>query len=371
MSFRVQPRNILTVKFPRSFHFGRDDTVYFLGALVPWWLKYLMTDHPNISKFLENTDWAGAKITPMGADMGLRRYARLEHDGQRALFMDMSRAGILETGLKEYVEMAAFLKSIHVTVPEIYDYDYKTGIAIIEETGQLSFGHQKNQNHDAYELYQKATDILVKIKNNAQDNVVPLVGYRKTLIRARLRQFVDYYVPAVSEVCATPELVEEFESILNDIALSLPPCSMGFCHADFHLENIMWCPDKSGGYGLIDFQDAFWGFQGYDLLNLLEDARQSVPADIKQDMKDRYCDGMSAGERQNFDNWYALMSMHFHCRVIGLFIKFARENNGKEFLTHIPRLQNYISENLKNPIFKPFVKWLNTHQIKFDQMPCG
>lgn len=321
----------------------------------------------NISKFLEDTEWAEAEITPMGADMGLRRYARLEKNGKSALFMDMSRSGILETGLKEYVEVAEYLNDLGVNVPDIYAHNLESGLSVIEEAGQVSFGHMKNKGHDPKEIYQKATNVLVQIQNGAIENIIPLVGYKKTLIRERLRQFVDYYVPAVTDITPTPQLVEEFEAVLNDIALSLPTCPMGFCHADYHLENLMWCPEKEGGYCLIDFQDAFWGFKGYDLLNLLEDARQTVPDEIKQEMRSLYCTNMTDAEREVFDQWYALMSIHFHCRVIGLFIKFARENGGVEFLAHIPRLQGYITENLKNPILKPLKAWLENHNISFNK----
>ncbi|HPD82725.1 MAG: phosphotransferase [Alphaproteobacteria bacterium] len=322
-----------------------------------------------IAAFLNDTDWAGAEQIAMGADMGLRRYKRLEKNGRRALFMDMSRSGILETGLKEYVEVGEYLKKIGINTPEIYHYDLKSGLAVIEEVGQVSFGYQKNNGYNPPEIYQKATDVLVQIKNQATENVLPLVGYKKTLIRERLRQFVDYYVPAVTDAVASPQLVEDFETVLNDIALSLPSCPMGFCHADFHLENLMWCPEKPGGYGLIDFQDAFWGFKGYDLLNLLEDARQTVPSEIKKAMKDRYCEGMDAQDREIFEQWYALMSIHFHCRVIGLFIKFAREKGGVQFLAHIPRLQGYITENLKNPVLLPLKEWMESHSISFNINP--
>lgn len=316
--------------------------------------------------FLSGTEWEGASVSPMSADMGLRRYMRLEKGGKAALFMDMSRSGILETGLKEYVEVAAYLRGMGVTVPEIYYHDLDKGFAIIEIVGVESFGDKKSQGYDPLEIYTKATNVLIQIKKGASDNTLPLVGYKKTLIRERLRQFVDYYVPAVTDLVAAPKLVEEFETILNDIALSLPACPMGFCHADYHLENLMWNPDEAGGYALIDFQDAFWGFQGYDLLNLLEDARQSVPSDIKQKMRAAYCEGMSAAQQENFDNWYALMSMHFHCRVIGLFIKFARENGGVEFLNHIPRLQGYIRQNLENPVLAPLKEWIERHNIRLD-----
>jgi aminoglycoside/choline kinase family phosphotransferase len=324
---------------------------------------------PNISKFLKGTEWVNSHEIPMGADMGLRRYARLEKDGRHALFMDMSRSGILETGLKEYVEIAEYLRTRGVTTPEIYVHDLGSGLSVIEEVGRQSFGDKVKEGHSRSDIYMRATDVLIQIKDQALQNDLGLKGYEKTLIRERLRQFVDYYVPAMTEIKPNEDLVGEFENILEGIARKLQPCPMGFCHADYHLENVMWCSDKSSGYGLIDFQDAFWGFQGYDLLNLLEDARQSVPIKTKLEMKARYCKGMNLEERQTFDDWYALMSMHFHCRVIGLFIKFSQENGTTEFLAHIPRLQGYITENLKNSIFSPFKEWLDNHDIRFDVMP--
>ncbi len=327
------------------------------------------SEHDNFRDFLAGSAWEGARLVPMSADMGLRRYFKLEKDGETALLMDMSRSGILETGLKEYVDIAEYLSGLDVSVPAIYKHDLSAGLAVVEIVGEQSFGDKKNAGHDAAELYQKATDVLMAIKQGAVENSLPLVGYKKTLIRERLRQFIDYYMPAVTGQESSPSLVEEYEGVLNDIALNLPPCPMGFCHADYHLENVMWNPSAKGGYGLIDFQDAFWGFQGYDLLNLLEDARQTVPTDIKQAMKARYCEGMSAEERMNFDNWYVLMSCHFHCRVLGLFIKFARENGGVEFLDHIPRLQGYVENNLKNPILTPLKEFIKRHNIRLDVPP--
>ena len=54
----------------------------------------------EFDKFLKGTEWESFDLIPMSADMGLRRYFRLEKGNEIALLMDMSRAGILETGLK-------------------------------------------------------------------------------------------------------------------------------------------------------------------------------------------------------------------------------------------------------------------------------
>jgi len=278
------------------------------------------SQHPemnNYSDFLNKSGWGGASITPLSADMGLRRYFMLQRGDEAALLMDMSRAGILETGLQEFINIAKFLQ-----------------------------------------------------RQSAAENTLELNSYKETLIWKRLGQFVDYYMPLA---CAdgtgrqtTQEDYDQFQSVWKDIEGTLVPCPMGVCLADYHLENLIWRPDTKNGYGLIDFQDAFWGPQPYDLLNLLEDARVSVEGDIKQSMKDLYCNAMSLEERQAFDDWYVVLSAQFHCRVLGLFIKFARENGGVEFLGHIPRLQGYMRENLRNPVLKPLKDWLAGHKVSFD-----
>ena len=131
----------------------------------------------------------------------------------------------------------------------------------------------------------------------------------------------------------------------------------------------MWRPESEEGYGLIDFQDAFWGPLPYDLLNLLEDARQSVALEMKTEMKNRYCAGMGTLERSIFEDWYTVLSAHFHCRVIGLFVKLYQERGMDQYLEHIPRLQAYITDNLDNPVLAPLKEFIESHNIRLDTSP--
>ena len=319
----------------------------------------------QITSFIADAGWGDAHYESLGADMGLRRYARLTRHGTTALFMDMSRSGY-EADLKAFVNIAKHFREHNIRAPEIYALDIDRGLSIIEDFGEESFGAARANGVADKEIYQRATDVLVKIRKSAKDNVLDLNGYEGTLIRKRLSQFVDYYMPLAAGRLTTQADHDEFQSVMKEIEKALPPCPVSICHADYHLENLMWCPDHDQGYGIIDFQDAFWGPQPYDLLNLLEDARQTVPDDIKQAMRAQYCEGMSVEEVEVFDAWYVYMSSHFHCRVIGLFIKFAREHGGVEFLAHIPRLQNYITTNLENPLLAPLKEFMERHKISFD-----
>lgn len=328
-------------------------------------------DKTDVSTVLEQAGWGGATVDALGADMGLRRYYTIKKDGKTALLMDMSRAGILETGLKAYLDVGEYLTDAGVRTPHIHYSNLETGFSVIENLGSTSFGDVLKQGQEPEEVYALATDVLIQIKNGVErnGNTLGLKGYKKTLIYKRLGQFVDYYMPMGADRMTTQADHDEFQAVWAEIEKDLPSCPLGFCHADYHLENLIWAPDLDEKYGLIDFQDAFWGFAGYDLLNLLEDARSTVPDDIKAAMKARYCEGMSDEERAVFEDWYVVMSAQFHCRVIGLFIKFSAENETKHFLQHIPRLQGYITKNLENPVLSPLKEWLSRHSVQFDILP--
>ncbi len=325
--------------------------------------------------FLKQAGWDEAEIIPLSADMGLRRYFKLTRGNDKksevALLMDMSRAGILETGLAEFLKVGRFLNDNDINAPEIFAFDVDQGLAIIEYLGDTSFGDALKQGVDAEKLYSLATDILIKIRDADNCNQLELNGYKDTLIWQRVPQFVDYYMPLAADNGAgrltTQTDHDEFQQVWKDIEAALPSCPMGVCLGDYHLENLIWRgAEAEPQYGVIDFQDAFWSPQPYDLLNLLEDARVSVPQDIKDKMIAQYCAGMSAKEQKIFQDWYVVMSAQFHCRVIGLFVKFARENGGVEFLTHIPRLQGYIAKNLKNPALKPLKEFMEGHNISLN-----
>lgn len=330
--------------------------------------KRQLTEIKNFSTFLDKSGWDNSTLVPMRADAGLRLYFKVTKAEKSVLLMDMSNVSY-DGAFDAYIKIARYLKTIGVRVPEIYNISEQQQLCLIEILGHESFGDALKSSIKKSLIYEKATDILIRLKEGATQNDLGLVSYKKSRVGVNLPQFVDYYMPAATQKPTTNQDRQDIEEVWAAIEKNLPPCPMGFCHADYHLENLMWRPESDEGYGLIDFQDAFWGFQGYDLLNLLEDARVSVPANIKEAMKDRYCDGMGTLERSIFDDWYVVLSAHFHCRVIGLFVKLYQERGMDQYLVHIPRLQGYIRENLKNPVLAPLKEFIERHNISLEKSP--
>lgn len=322
---------------------------------------------PNFSIFLDEAGWGDATLTPMGADAGYRQYFTLQKPcGTQALLMDMSRAGY-EASLDSYAQIGRWLKAHDIATPDIHYMKLDAGLAVVEHLGTVSFGDALKAGEDQQEIYSRATSILSCIRHNVTQNKLGLGDYKESRVRDRLDQFVEFYMADASDSKPSKALHQEFQDVMARIEGTLPAPLMGFCHADYHLENLIWRPHHKARYGLIDFQDGFWGPLAYDLLNLLEDARVSVPEEIKVSCKNDYCEGMSVAQRESFDAWYIYLSSHFHCRVIGLFIKLYQEREMDEYLQHIPRLQGYIKGHLTHPIMRPLKEFMEMHKVNLDK----
>lgn len=182
---------------------------------------------------------------------------------------------------------------------------------------------------------------------------------------------VDWYIPAVTGKVNDAGLIDDYLSVWAEIENSLPMVPQSFLHIDYHFENLMWLPDRDGLFrcGVLDFQGAMVGPAPYDLANLLEDARVDVPEDLRLTMLDRFCADMSAEEKENFMNWYRVLVTQFHCRVIGQFIKMAKQDGKTRYLDYLPRVAGYLHQGLKHPVLQPLQQWFDEQGIDFAAVP--
>ncbi len=289
-------------------------------------------------------------------DVSPRKYYRGKMDGRNVILMQYPSPDKKTRGeLINFIKITDWLQKQGIKSPEILQHSDAECAAIIEDLGAKSFGdlYQENPKH----FYACATNTLIKLKNTKPPE---LPNYQETGIYRKRRQFIDYYATYQLEKRID---ADEFWDVWKEIESDLPPCPQGFVHGDYHLENMIYTQDRQ--CALIDFQDAFIGPLPYDLLNLLEDARVDVPKDIRNTMIEKYCADIE--DKESFMNWYAILSAQFHGRVLGLFIMLAAEQGRDKYLVHIPRLQNYMYENLKNPILRPLKSWFDKQGLDFEK----
>ncbi|MGH1455588.1 MAG: aminoglycoside phosphotransferase family protein [Alphaproteobacteria bacterium] len=305
-------------------------------------------------------------ITPLPRDASPREYFRGIKSDQKFVLMlypevnSESRAELLD-----FIRIGKWINDNGIKSPQCIELYEKNGFALFEDLGETSFGEALRKNIETPQnLYQSATDVLCVLRDAQPPN---LPQYNQSRIHKNRRQLIDYYVTFIRGAQPSEETTQGFLSVWDTIESSLPPCPQGFVHGDYHLENLIYQPTEQGikKCALIDFQDALNGPLPYDLMNLLEDARVDVPADIKANMIERYCAQMSETERKNFKLWYRVLAAQFHGRVLGLFIKLAAEQERDKYLIHIPRLQSYMIESLKSPILAPLKSWFEKEGVDF------
>ena len=122
--------------------------------------------------FLEEAGYGDYNVTPLSADAGLRRYSLLTKGDDRALFMDMGGSDY-EAGFSSFLKIGTYFETIGIRVPQIYFYDLERRLSVIEHLGDDSFGDARRHNTNAYDIYNKATDVLVHIKRegNAENSL--------------------------------------------------------------------------------------------------------------------------------------------------------------------------------------------------------
>lgn len=318
-------------------------------------------------QFADECGWGGVEIKQMGEDCAFRRYYRLtrEKDGEveTAILLD----SILEMEdkvapahkLVDVVSLAPKMKAAGLSVPDVYFSDVSKGYALLEDFGDYSYNKAFQNGADQPELYGLATEALQKMRQSTELNSLKLRNYYEGHVHANRVDIVHWYRPAALYEANPSGLMESYLAAWGEIENALPPCPMIFTHCDFHVDNLMVLEEREGlnKCGILDFQGAVIGPAPYDLANLLEDARKTLPNELKTALKAKYCADMSAEDKEIFNAWYRVLATQFHCRVIGLFVRLLVRDNKSIHLHHVPRLQNYIVEALDDPILVPLKRW--------------
>ncbi len=101
---------------------------------------------------------------------------------------------------------------------------------------------------------------------------------------------LDWYLPYRLGRAANEAERREFIAIWDELFASLDTSAYGLVLRDYHSPNLIWREDRQGHdrLGILDFQDALWGPNAYDLASLAQDARVTVPPSIESAAIDAY-----------------------------------------------------------------------------------
>ena len=307
-----------------------------------------MTDRDARARaFVAQTRWAGADLAPLAGDASNRRYLRLTDpaNGATAVLMDAPPDKGEDT--RPFIAIANHLTSLGLSAPQILHADISAGFLLIEDLGDPLFARVIPQQ-PALEpaLYEAATDVLLTLHSHPAPADLP--AYDAPLMAELAALAFDWYAAGLG-----PVPVETKQMFLSEMQALLAPLAAQsdvLIQRDYHAENLLWRPDRSGvaRVGLLDFQDAMVGHRAYDLVSLLQDARRDVPGDIAAGMIRHYTD-QSGCDPGRFAAAYHLLGAQRNLRILGVFARLCIRDAKPGYIDLIPRVWDHLMTDLAHP----------------------
>jgi len=313
-----------------------------------------------MAAFLDRSGWAGFAPVPLAGDASFRRYYRLGDAGRRAIVMD---AAPPQEDVAPYITVAAMLRGLGFSAPEVFVEDRAAGFLLIEDFGDDTYTHLLERGADEPMLYTLAVDTLIELQRRVEAHGSPkqLPPYDETLLLAEAALLVEWYAPAILGAPLSDHQRNEYlagwRAVLADAALPAETLVL----RDYHVDNLILLSGRCGvqGCGLLDFQDAVLGPPSYDLVSLLEDARRDVSTVLREAMTERYLAAFPAFGRAAFLRSAAILAAQRNCKILGIFTRLWKRDGKPGYLVHIPRIWGLLEEELRHPALAPVARWLD------------
>jgi N-acetylmuramate 1-kinase len=328
------------------------------------WFKYA---EERRKVFLEQHGFTDDHLKKVTSDAAPRRFYRIrKKDGKCYILIesppDDHPQSIAGHKLKDFIRISTELRKIGLSAPEVYAEDLENGYLLVEDFGDLKFNKVIDEDPDREsEIYTLAVQALVQLRDHPGSALAQSCPpfYGGYLHKAH-RQFIDWFVPYNIGKSVTDEQIDGFLHAWNEIEDALPKAPLGPMYVDYHIENLMYLPEREGvkQCGLLDFSMMYNGVPAYDIAHLTMDARRTIPHDLREQLIQSYVLDLSPYDKQLYKKYISVMGMHFHLKVAGQIIRWVCE--GKTgYLVHLPRVLGYINEALDREEFKPLKHFMN------------
>ena len=345
--------------------------------------------------FLQSAGLADAARDPLPGDASTRRYERLTtSDGRSLMLMDQAAsaesppadpawtpAQRLASGwnatarlsagrIEAFAAVAAHLKGLGLSAPDIVAVDAAAGLAVLEDFGDALFARVIEDGEDETPLYLAAVEALAALHAVEPPETLsgaagdwPLLVYDETALQGGADLFVDW-MPRLD-----PALSFDDAAIAGWRKAWAPVVARGaagatvMAHRDYHAENLIRLPGRSGAamVGMIDFQDAVRAHPSWDLHSLLQDARRDVSPALEAAALDHYFSLRPGVDRAGFMRDYAGLAALNEARILGIFARLIVRDGKPRYRAFMPRMWAHLNANLKQPGLETVADWFDAH----------
>ena len=346
--------------------------------------------------FLRSAGLAGAVRAPLPGDASTRRYERLTtSEGRTLMLMDQAptaesppadpswtpeqrrtagwnAVARLSAGrIEAFAAVAAHLKSLGLSAPDVLALDAPNGLAVLEDFGDALFARVIEEGIDAPPLYFAAIEAVATLHDAGDPPQVlsgpggdwPLLTYDETALQGGADLFVEWLPRLDPRVAFDETAVASWREAWAPAVASGAAGASVMAHRDYHAENLIWLPGRRGAarVGMIDFQDAVRAHPSWDLHSLLQDARRDVPVELEAEALDRYFVLRPHVDRAAFMADYARLAALNEARIIGIFARLIARDGKPRYRQFLPRMWRHLNANLEQPALAPVARWFDRH----------
>lgn len=240
----------------------------------------MSTPDPDLATWLADLGLA-PHITPLTGGASPRTFWRLPASSPPRLIMATPNTGPTEHGAitNGWVSMQRYLANLALPVPAIHAASPDHRFILIDDLGdERLYERAIASPATRLALYEQALNLLALFQRQTSASPPPfhVPTFTSDHLRAELAEFADMALEARLGIALTPAERHLLASVADSLADSLGPDLLA--HRDFQSQNLMLTPS---GLVLIDFQDAFFAPQVYDLVALLRDSYiRLTPAEL-------------------------------------------------------------------------------------------
>ncbi|MNJ27191.1 Phosphotransferase enzyme family protein [compost metagenome] len=345
--------------------------------------------------FLRSAGLAGAARAPLPGDASTRRYERLTTpSGATLMLMDQPPAAEsqpcdpawtpeerhahgwnavarLSAGrIEAFAAVAAHLKALGLSAPEIVAVDAPNGLAVIEDFGDALFARVMEAGADPAPLYRAAVEALAVLHAAPTPQVLsgpagdwPLLTYDQTALQGGADLFVDWLPKLIPALRFDEAAVAEWRAAWAPITAAGEAGASVMAHRDYHAENLILLDGRTGAasVGMIDFQDAVKAHPSWDLHSLLQDARRDVAPELEALALDHYFTLRPETDRETFMAAYAGLAALNEARILGIFARLIVRDGKPRYAAFMPRMWAHLNANLKAPGLEAGAAWMKRH----------
>jgi aminoglycoside/choline kinase family phosphotransferase len=280
-------------------------------------------------------------LAPASEDASFRRYFRVTTSGGSRIVMDAPPG---QEDCRPFVQIARLFRAAGVNVPEVLAEDIENGYLLLSDLGSTMY-LQALSDHTAAQLYDDATEALVRIQLASRPGVLP--EYDRELLLRELKLFPDWYVARHLGVELTKAQAQALATVFDAILANNLAQPRVYVHRDYHSRNLMVTQPNPG---IIDFQDGVYGPVSYDLVSLFKDAYIAWDEARVIDWTVRYWEkARKAGlpVSADFGAFYRdfeWMGVQRHIKVLGIFARLCHRDGKDRYLRDMPLVMAHLRQ---------------------------